>query len=85
MNTVPFEMDFKSSLVEVLREVPRVQVSAGVRKNFFETDIEILLETPEGKRQIVVDVKSTGAYEIDPVLKANGARVDYYKIHCYSD
>lgn len=32
----------------------------------------------------VVDVKSTGAYEIDPVLKANGARVDYYKTgHSY--
>ena len=32
----------------------------------------------------VVDVKSTGAYEIDPVLKANGAKVDYYKTgHSY--
>jgi phosphomannomutase / phosphoglucomutase len=32
----------------------------------------------------VVDVKSTGAYEIDPVLKANGATVDYWKTgHSY--
>ncbi|GIU66793.1 phosphomannomutase/phosphoglucomutase [Candidatus Phycosocius spiralis] len=32
----------------------------------------------------VVDVKSTGAYKIDPVLKANGARVDYWKTgHSY--
>lgn len=32
----------------------------------------------------VVDVKSTGAYEIDPVLKANGAKTDYYKTgHSY--
>lgn len=60
MNIAPFKMDFKSSLVDLLHEVPRVQVSAGVKKFFFETDIEILLETPEGKRQIVVDVKSSG-------------------------
>jgi phosphomannomutase/phosphoglucomutase len=32
----------------------------------------------------VVDVKSTGLYAIDPVLKANGARVDYFKTgHSY--
>jgi phosphomannomutase / phosphoglucomutase len=32
----------------------------------------------------VVDVKSTGAYQIDPVLKANGATVDYFKTgHSY--
>lgn len=32
----------------------------------------------------VVDVKSTGAYEIDPILKENGATVDYYKTgHSY--
>lgn len=32
----------------------------------------------------VVDVKSTGAYEIDPVLKAAGVTVDYYKTgHSY--
>lgn len=32
----------------------------------------------------VVDVKSTGAYEIDPVLRANGVTVDYYKTgHSY--
>jgi phosphomannomutase / phosphoglucomutase len=32
----------------------------------------------------VVDVKSTGAYEIDPVLKAHGAKVDYFKTgHSY--
>jgi phosphomannomutase/phosphoglucomutase len=32
----------------------------------------------------VVDVKSTGAYEIDPVLKANSAKVDYWKTgHSY--
>ncbi|MES1156560.1 MAG: phosphomannomutase/phosphoglucomutase [Alphaproteobacteria bacterium] len=32
----------------------------------------------------VADVKSTGAYLIDPVLKANGAKVDYWKTgHSY--
>ena len=32
----------------------------------------------------VVDVKSTGLYAVDPVLKANGATVDYYKTgHSY--
>jgi phosphomannomutase/phosphoglucomutase len=32
----------------------------------------------------VVDVKSTGLYKTDPVLKANGARVDYFKTgHSY--
>jgi phosphomannomutase/phosphoglucomutase len=32
----------------------------------------------------VADVKSTGIFEIDPVLKANGARVDYWKTgHSY--
>lgn len=32
----------------------------------------------------VVDVKSTGLYAIDPVLKANGARTDYWKTgHSY--
>ena len=32
----------------------------------------------------VVDVKSTGLYAIDPVLKANGATTDYYKTgHSY--
>jgi phosphomannomutase/phosphoglucomutase len=32
----------------------------------------------------VVDVKSTGLYKTDPVLKANGATVDYYKTgHSY--
>ncbi len=29
--------------------------------------------------QFVVDVKSTGLYAIDPVLKENGAKVDYWK------
>jgi phosphomannomutase / phosphoglucomutase len=32
----------------------------------------------------VVDVKSTGLYKTDPVLKENGAKVDYYKTgHSY--
>jgi phosphomannomutase/phosphoglucomutase len=32
----------------------------------------------------VADVKSTGIYEIDPVLKANGAKTDYWKTgHSY--
>jgi phosphomannomutase/phosphoglucomutase len=32
----------------------------------------------------VVDVKSTGLFNIDPVLKANGARIDYWKTgHSY--
>jgi phosphomannomutase/phosphoglucomutase len=32
----------------------------------------------------VVDVKSTGIYEIDPVLKANGVKTDYWKTgHSY--
>ena len=34
--------------------------------------------------QFVVDVKSTGLYHTDPVLKANGAKTDYYKtVHSY--
>jgi len=34
--------------------------------------------------KFVVDVKSTGLYKTDPVLKANGATVDYYKTgHSY--
>ncbi len=34
--------------------------------------------------QFVVDVKSTGIYLMDPVLKQNGARVDYWKTgHSY--
>jgi phosphomannomutase/phosphoglucomutase len=34
--------------------------------------------------RFVADVKSTGIYEIDPVLKANGATVDYWKTgHSY--
>jgi phosphomannomutase/phosphoglucomutase len=34
--------------------------------------------------QFVVDVKSTGIYLIDPVLKANGVKVDYWKTgHSY--
>ena len=32
----------------------------------------------------VVDVKSTGLYKVDPVLEANGAKVDYFKTgHSY--
>ena len=34
--------------------------------------------------QFVVDVKSTGLFNTDPVLKANGAKTDYYKTgHSY--
>ncbi len=34
--------------------------------------------------KFVVDVKSTGIYEIDPVLKANGVTTDYWKTgHSY--
>ncbi|SFK91990.1 phosphomannomutase / phosphoglucomutase [Pseudovibrio ascidiaceicola] len=34
--------------------------------------------------QFVVDVKSTGLYHTDPVLKANGAKTDYFKTgHSY--
>ena len=34
--------------------------------------------------KFVVDVKSTGMYEIDPVLKANGVTTDYWKTgHSY--
>ncbi|MEP3428410.1 MAG: phosphomannomutase/phosphoglucomutase [Roseibium sp.] len=34
--------------------------------------------------QFVVDVKSTGLFHTDPVLKANGAKTDYYKTgHSY--
>jgi phosphomannomutase/phosphoglucomutase len=36
------------------------------------------------KAKFVVDVKSTGIYEIDPVLKKNGATTDYWKTgHSY--
>lgn len=34
--------------------------------------------------KFVVDVKSTGLYEVDPVLKANGATIEYWKTgHSY--
>lgn len=43
---------------------------------------DLSAEYPNAK--FVVDVKSTGLYAIDPVLKANGATTDYYKTgHSY--
>ena len=42
------------------------------------------LSAVHDNKQFVVDVKSTGLYHTDPVLKANGARTDYYKTgHSY--
>lgn len=42
------------------------------------------LSTQYDNPQFVVDVKSTGLYHTDPVLKANGAKTDYYKTgHSY--
>ncbi len=42
------------------------------------------LSAQYGDATFVVDVKSTGLYAVDPVLKANGATVDYYKTgHSY--
>jgi phosphomannomutase/phosphoglucomutase len=42
------------------------------------------LSTQYANAAFVVDVKSTGLYAVDPVLRANGARVDYYKTgHSY--
>ncbi|MEZ5998814.1 MAG: phosphomannomutase/phosphoglucomutase [Hyphomonas sp.] len=43
---------------------------------------DLSAQYPDAK--FVVDVKSTGLYKTDPVLKANGATVDYYKTgHSY--
>ena len=42
------------------------------------------LSAVHDNRQFVVDVKSTGLYHTDPVLKANGAKTDYFKTgHSY--
>lgn len=42
------------------------------------------LSSRHANAQFVVDVKSTGIYEIDPVLKANRAKTDYWKTgHSY--
>ncbi len=42
------------------------------------------LSAVHDNKQFVVDVKSTGLYHTDPVLKANGAKTDYYKTgHSY--
>jgi phosphomannomutase / phosphoglucomutase len=42
------------------------------------------LSAAHANATFVVDVKSTGLYAIDPVLKANGAKVDYWKTgHSY--
>jgi phosphomannomutase/phosphoglucomutase len=42
------------------------------------------MSTAHKNAQFVVDVKSTAIYTIDPVLKANGVKVDYYKTgHSY--
>ena len=42
------------------------------------------LSTHTKNAKFVADVKSTGIYEIDPVLKANGATTDYWKTgHSY--
>lgn len=42
------------------------------------------LSASYGDARFVVDVKSTGLYATDPVLRANGASVDYYKTgHSY--
>jgi len=42
------------------------------------------LSAHHANARFVVDVKSTGLFAIDPVLKANGASVDYYKTgHSY--
>src|SRR6185295_12354642 len=54
----------------------------------FADKVGVLLARDMSSRQrgakFVVDVKSTGIYEIDPVLKQNGASVDYWKTgHSY--
>ncbi len=42
------------------------------------------LSAEHGDAKFVVDVKSTGLYAIDPVLRANGATTDYWKTgHSY--
>lgn len=42
------------------------------------------LSATHANKQFVVDVKSTGLYHTDPVLKANGAETDYFKTgHSY--
>jgi phosphomannomutase / phosphoglucomutase len=57
-------------------------------EEIFADKIGVLLARDLSSRfenaQFVVDVKSTGIYAIDPVLKANNARTDYYKTgHSY--
>ncbi|MBV8800366.1 MAG: phosphomannomutase/phosphoglucomutase [Alphaproteobacteria bacterium] len=57
-------------------------------EEIFADKVGVLLARDLSSRQkgakFVVDVKSTGLYETDPVLKANGASVDYWKTgHSY--
>ena len=54
----------------------------------FADKVGVLVARDLSKRsknaKFVVDVKSTGLYEVDPVLKANGAVTDYWKTgHSY--
>jgi phosphomannomutase / phosphoglucomutase len=57
-------------------------------EEIFADKVGVLLARDMSSRQpgakFVVDVKSTGIYEIDPVLKKNGVTVDYWKTgHSY--
>jgi len=57
-------------------------------EEIFADKVGVLLARDMSSRhrgaKFVVDVKSTGIYEIDPVLKANGASTDYWKTgHSY--
>jgi phosphomannomutase/phosphoglucomutase len=57
-------------------------------EEIFADKVGVLLARDLSARQpgatFVVDVKSTGIYEIDPVLKKNGVTVDYWKTgHSY--
>ena len=46
--------------------------------------LPIYLSSQFSNATFVVDVKSTGLYAVDPVLKANNAKVDYFKTgHSY--
>lgn len=99
-NPNPEDIEMLHSMAELVRETgaevalgfdgdgDRCGVVDDSGEEIFADKIGLLLardisSTHKGAK-FVVDVKSTGAYEIDPVLAANGVVVDYYKTgHSY--
>lgn len=69
-------------------DVDRCGVVDDTGEEIFADKVGVLLARDLSSRipnaKFVADVKSTGIYEIDPVLKANGATTDYWKTgHSY--